>query len=428
MRARVNERIASLTALGPSGTLRAPPLFGLEVTMQYLVFGGWRVVAAVLLIAMSGAPAEASQLLAPTAGARDSALAGATAAAPTDLMSAFFQNPAGLSLLRETQVTLGGGLLFMRAELSNDAGYDETTHNVALAPSGGAAMPIGHDLTIGLGMFGAVGSKFDFKRDPEAGVPRDSFTELGVITLAPTVAWRPRTDLAVGVELNPLFGDLKNHVPTPDQSLRWRLRGPGVQATLGVLYRVHPQWQLALTYKTPGKIYMRGSVGVGGKREDLHFDFDVPQQVAVGLSWQPHPAVTLMAFGRWTDSSTFEESTFRFQDTPALDTPFALETQDVYRWGVAAEGRVHPQVVLRAGLARGQNALEPRSVTPLLSDYNDLIFGVGGGVDLGRWTIDLASGMGFFDDRKINAGEARAVPGRYAISGPVLFWQLTRRF
>ncbi|MCC6764546.1 MAG: outer membrane protein transport protein [Deltaproteobacteria bacterium] len=396
--------------------------------MRYVVRGGWRAIAIAMLIATGDRPAGASQLLAPTVGARDAALTGATAAAPTDLMSAFFQNPAGVTLLRETQATIGAGLLFMRAELSNDAGYDETTHNVALAPSGGAAMPIGHDLTLGFGLFGAVGSKFDFKRDPEAGVPRDSFTELGVITLAPTLAWRPREDLAFGVELNPLLGDLKNHVPTPDQSLRWRLRGPGVQATLGFLYRFHPNWQLGLTYKTPGKIYMRGSVGVGGKREDLHFDFDVPQQVTLGLSWSPHPNVTLMTFGRWTDSSAFERSTFRFQDTPALDTPFAPETQDVYRWGVAAEVRVHPQVVARAGIARGQNALEPRSVTPLLSDYNDLIFGVGGGVDIGRWTIDLAGGAGFFDDRKINAGEARVVPGRYAVSGPVVFWQLTRRF
>ena len=89
---------------------------------------------------------------------------------------------------------------------------------------------------------------------------------------------------------------------------------------------------------------------------------------------------------------------------------------------------MHPQVALRAGVARGQNALEPRSVTPLLSDYNDLIFGVGGGVDIGPWTVDVASGGGFFDDRKIDAGEARAFPGRYSASGPVAFVQLTRRF
>lgn len=388
----------------------------------------WGTRAATVVALMASGPAHASQLLAPTAGARDAALAGSTAAAPTDLMSAFFQNPAGLALVKQTQATFGAGLFFIESELSTDFGYDETTDNVAYAPSGGAAMPLGNDLTIGFGMFGAVGSKFDFKRDPAAGVPRDFFTELAVITLAPTLAWRPLADLAIGVELNPLLGDLKNHVPAPDQSLRWRLRGPGVQATLGVLYRFHPQWQVALTYKTPGKIYLRGSVGVGGKREDLHFDFDVPQQLAVALSWQPHTDLTLMAFGRWTDSSTFERSTFRFQDTPALDTPFAPETQDVYRWGVGAEYRVHPIVTLRTGVARGQNALEPRSVTPLLSDYNDLIVGAGGGVDLGAWTVDLAGGMGFFDDRKINAGEARAFPGRFSTSGPVAFWQLTRRF
>lgn len=383
------------------------------------------VVTAVLL---TTTPAGASQLLAPGAGARDSALAGTTAAAPTDVMSALFQNPAGLSLLGPAQATMGGGLLFLHAELSTDTGYHEETDNIALAPTMGASLPLAHDLTVGFGLFGAVGSKFDFKRDPEAGVPRDFFTELAVITLAPTVAWRPRDDFSIGVELNPLYGDLKNHVPTPDQSLRWRLRGPGVQATVGMLYRFHPQWHFGLTYKTPGKIYLRGTVGVGGKREDLHFDFDVPQQVIVALAWSPHPQLTLMAFGRWTDSSTFEHSTFRFQDTPALDTPFAPETQDVFRWGVGAELRVHPQVTLRTGIARGQNALEPRSVTPLLSDYNDMIIGVGGGVDVGAWTIDLASGAGIVDDRKINAGEARVFPGRFGISGPVVFWQATRRF
>jgi long-subunit fatty acid transport protein len=389
---------------------------------------GWVCAAITSALTIIGVlPADASQLLAPTAGARDASLAGSTGAAPTDLMSAFFQNPAGLTLQPETQMTFGTGFLFVREELSTDFGYHETTDNVVLAPSGGASMPIGHDLTVGFGMFGSVGSKFDFKRDPEAGVPRDFFTELAVITLAPTIAWQPREDLAIGVELNPLLGDLKNHVPIPTQSLRWRLRGPGVQATVGFLYRPHPDWQLGLTYKTPGKIYLRGTVGVGGQREDLHFDLDVAQQVAVSVAWHPHPRVTLMAFGQWTDSSAFERSVFRFQDTPALDVPLAPESQDIYRWGLGAEVRVHPQVVLRAGLARGQNALEPRSVSPLLVDWNDLIIGAGGGVDLGRWTIDLTGGVGIFDDRKINAGEARAFPGRFGASGPVVLWQVTYR-
>jgi long-chain fatty acid transport protein len=386
------------------------------------------VVALVLaLLVPSSRDACATQLLAPAAGARDSALAGSTVAAPTDLMSAFFNNPAGLVRMEQPQLTLGAGLIFMETSISTDFGYDETAHNVAFAPNGGAAMRLGDDLAIGFGMFGAVGSKFDFARDPEAGVPRDAFTEFGIITLAPTLAWAPRDDVAIGIELNPLIGDIKNHVPAPEQSLRWRLRGPGVQGTLGVLWRPHAQWQLGLTYKTPGKLFLRGSVGVAGKREDLDFDFHVPQQVMLGASWQPLRDLTIMAFGQWSDTSCFERAIFRFQDTPALDTPFAPESQDTFRWGLGLEYRAHERARLRGGVARGQNALEPRSVSPLIYDINDLIFGVGGGVDVGRWTLDLTGGYGVFDDRKINAGEARAFPGRYSLDGPVVFWQVTRR-
>jgi long-subunit fatty acid transport protein len=343
-------------------------------------------------------------------------------------MSAFFNNPAGLAHIEQSQLTFGAGLIFMETSISTDFGYDKTADNVAYSPSLGAARRLGDDMAIGFGMFGAVGSKFDFKRDPAAGVPRDSFTEFGIITLAPTFAWAPTDTLAIGVELNPLLGDIKNHVPAPEQSLRWRLRGPGVQGTLGVLYRPHPQWSLGLTYKTPGKLFLRGSVGVAGDRQDLHFDFHVPQQVIVGAAWQPLPALTLMVFGQWSDTSCFEKAIFRFQDTPALDTEFAPEAQDVFRWGLGIEYQVHERVALRGGVARGQNALENRSVSPLVYDINELIFGIGGGVDVGRWTFDLTGGYGVFDDRKINAGEARAFPGRFSLNGPVAFWQITRRF
>jgi long-subunit fatty acid transport protein len=216
-------------------------------------------------------------------------------------------------------------------------------------------------------------------------------------------------------------------VPAPEQSLRWRVRGPGIQGALGVLYQPSDAWQLAATWKTPGQIFMEGSVGVAGARQDLSFHLDIPQQAIVGAAWRPVPRVLLTVFGSWSDTSAFERSRFEFHDTPALNFDFAPEAHDTFRYGAGIEWEARERLFLRAGLARGQNALGPRSVTPLLYDMNDMIVGAGVGFDLGAWTIDLQGGVGILDDRLVNAGEARAFPGRFGGGGPALHWQVTRR-
>jgi long-subunit fatty acid transport protein len=387
-------------------------------------------LAACLLVAALPRFVHATTLLSPSAGARDAAMAGSTVAAPSDAMSAFFLNPAGLTLLDRPIATFGSGIFLISGRVHTEFGYDEEMNTIAIGPSFGVTLrrASGSRWAFGMGTFGSVGSKFDFPADPEHGVPRGFLSELGVMTIAPTVAYQLRDDLALGLQINPLLGTLENHVPTPDQSLRWRLTGPGIQGVVALLYRVRPGWQLGLTYKTPGKIYMDGSVGVAGSRQDLDFDLDVPQQVILGVAWEPTPPLTLTLFGRWSDTSVFGNSTFRFADTPQLDFPFARGARDEYRIGGGAEYRFHERVALRIGVAGGTAALEERSLSPLLYDLNDVIVGGGFGLDLGRWIVDLQGGGSFFSDRVVSAKEAQVFPGRYKGSGAVTFVQLTRRF
>lgn len=382
-------------------------------------------IAAALLL--RAATAAASTLLSPAAGARDAAMTGATVAAPSDLMSALFENPAGLSLLDEPQATAGSGFIIGQSEIRTPFGYRGDSDSVGLAPNFGTATARGR-WHFGVGLFGSVGSKFDFPADPEHGIARNFYTELGAITIAPTVAYEVTPALAIGIQVNPLYGTLKNRVPTPEQQLRWHVQGPGIQGVVGLLYTPHPDWRLGVTYKTPGKIFMNGTVGVAGKREDLRFDFYVPQQVFLGAAWRATPRLLLTVFGQWADTSAFERARFEFSDTPALDFAFAPKSRDVLRGGAGIEYQAHPRLALRAGFARGEAALEPGSVTPLVYDVSGTIFGAGFGLDLGGWTIDVTSGYGVFDDRKINAGEARVFPGRYSAGGPVVYSELTRRF
>ena len=384
----------------------------------------------VVVVAAIGAhDARATTLIAPAAGARDAGLAGTTVAAPSDLMSAFFQNPAGLTLIEDTQATFGSGFFIISNEIRTSFGYRGDSDIVAFGPSGGMAMTRGR-WRFGVGIFGSVGSKFDFPADPEHGVARNFYTELAAVTIAPTVAYELTPELSVGLQINPLVGSLKNRVliPAVEQHLRWRVQGPGIQGAIGMLYAPNRQWSFGVTYKTPGRIFMDGTVGVGGKREDLTFDFHVPQEVIFGAAWRPTSRVLLTSFGRWHDTSVFENSVFKFSDTTALNFPFAVESRDAWRSGVGIEVQAHPQLAIRAGAAYNTAALGSQSVNPLVYDTSGIITGGGFGIELGRWIIDLTGGIGFFDDRKIQQSEARVFGGRYTSAGPVAYAQVTRRF
>jgi long-subunit fatty acid transport protein len=373
--------------------------------------------------------ADATTLISPAGGARDAALAGSTVAAPSDLMSAFFQNPAGLTLMDETQATFGLGFFLISNEVRTSFGYRGDSDIVAMGPSGGIAMARGR-WRFGIGIFGSVGSKFDFPADPAHGVARNFYTELAAVTIAPTVAYELTPELSVGVQINPLLGSLKNRVfvPAADQHLQWRVQGPGIQGALGLLYRPDRRWSFAVTYKTPGRIFMDGTVGVAGKREDLSFTFHVPQEVIFGAAWRPMSRLLITTFGRWHDTSAFEKSIFEFSHTPALDFPFAIESRDAWRTGVGIEVQAHPRLAIRAGAAYNTAALSSRSVTPVVYDNSGIITGGGLGIELGRWIVDLTAGIGFFDDRKIEQSEARIFGGRYTSAGPVTYAQVTRRF
>ena len=385
-------------------------------------------VSLALALAAAVRPAAASILLAPSAGARDTAMTGSNVAAPTDLMTAFFQNPAGISLQTVPAATLGSGFIFGDYQIKTPGGYDETSSPLVLAPTGGFAMPLSDRWRIGFGMLGALGTKYDFPADPAHGVPNDYYSELAVITFTPTVTYTVTPDLAVGLQINPLYGKQKTRIGPPGQQTRWTIDGFGIQGAVGLLYRVHPDWHVAVTYKTPGEIYMGGLADVVGTHEDLRLNLDVAQQVIIGAAWRPRPDWLFTVAGRWSDTSVWEDSELEFQNTPALDQPFATDARDVLRIGAGVEYRLREDLVLRSGVARGQATMGASSITPLAYDVNDLVLAIGFGLTRGRWIVDGHFGAAIGDDRWVTAAEARAIPGRFSASGFASYWQLTRRF
>lgn len=387
-------------------------------------------VLTVLLVAsgLVSGPARASQLVAPTIAARDSGLGGNVVAAPEDGPSVLLHNPAGVATLDRPQAAAGLFHIRMVGRYTNPAtGYDGRSAERALAPSTWIGPLHAGGWSFGAGLYGAVGASFNFPADPSAGFPNRFLTELSTVHLGLVVGREIAPGLRLGLQAAPSFGRIRTRSPSPLGPVRFDIDGPGILGAVGLLYDLDSRTTLGVQYRSPGVVFMKGDGDVGSADDEVKIDFRIPQQVAFGVAYWLGPKARLLAQARWADYPQMEEGVFEFERARALDRPFIRDGRPVFRYGAGAEIAVAENVVLRLGFSREQWMIEEGSISPLLYDTSDFLYGGGLGATFGRWSLDLQAGSSFMEDRLASASANPVFPGRYQIESEVFGVTLSYR-
>jgi long-subunit fatty acid transport protein len=388
------------------------------------------VVASVCLAAsalLAPAPAAASSLLAPAVGAADSGTAGTRVADPATPSAALFENPAGLTAF--DTFTQGGGLGLGygrgKIEASTPAGFNDTTTMWPLIPDFGLSIPYHDRWRFAVGTYGSTGSRFDFGPDPATGVP-SFFSETIVMAVPLGVAYRLNDKLSVGAEVQPLFGQLRTHFPGGGIEFRYKINGPGVQGMVGATVRPNDQWAFGLGVRTPGMIWMTGSMPVpGAGRQDVHSDLEMPTQVFLGATWRGLPRLALSGAVRFTDASTLGRSEIEYDLTPQANSGFVPYARDEWKFGLAAEYAIREQTLLRLGASWASHIVGSKGVSPLVFDDDDAKISVGVGQHFNHCALDLTAGYALPAERHISPASALVLPGAYSMEGAVVMLGLT---
>jgi long-subunit fatty acid transport protein len=375
------------------------------------------------------ARAHASLLLAPSVGAPDLANNGSKIGRPTTPDSALFANPAGLVDFETTTVTGAFGILLPRASVDSDlVGYNRSDERVAFFPSGGVSIPLAPRWRFGAGLYGNVGTVFDFEAEPPE-VPSDFVSDVSIAAAPLALAYEVSSRLWVGVELIPLFGYLRNRYALPDGMggtlpIEYTLRGPGLQAMVGVSFRPTDGWTLGASVRTPGMVWMDGSTVLAGDRVDVDCEVQVPSVVWLGATRRLGERWDLSTSVRWTDSSTFGESKIEYG---AISIPFVPDAKDEWRGALGLEYRWSERLTLRGGPSYATRVVGSKGVSPLLFDTDDWRLAVGASYDLEAWTLHAMAGHAFEGERSIAPDEALSLPGEYKSSGQIFMLGFTYR-
>ena len=390
-----------------------------------------------LLLCLVAAPVLAGGFYLPQQSARGTGM-GESGLASLGELSLLHRNPASLSFLRGTMLSLGTTVVMPDTRFLPDGLPGVKMQSQVLFPPNVA---LSHTLGNGLA-FGVSGSTpFSMKNewdDGWIGSHQALRSEVRVVVLSPGVAFRLGSGASLGLALNFAFPHLQisRRVPaafagSPDPIASFDGTGTtGYGLTLGLLLRPTSNITLGLSYTS--RMVLKtddASVTYSGLPDSLLASYSprrartsmtTPDLVSAGLGGSLFPWLRVEADVSFAFWSTLKEIDITFKDaSPALSSG-GLQTIP-YNWRNSwslYSGLEIPMgdVDLRAGYVFEQSPVPDQYLTPQIPDANRRGFSAG----IGYWVsegvrLDFAYQFLQFDDRTVSPVVETQTPGQ--ISG-----------
>ena len=375
-------------------------------------------------------------------GARASAMGGAFGGLANDYTAGFF-NPAGLTQLKKKTFGFTADLIFPSGTYTLDyarIGYPlpgniveaETVSKAYPAGYAGYYHPVNDKLVLGISVSSPSGLGAKWEGSDLAGLTGgkafDWLSFIGVITVAPTVAYQVAEKVSVGVSLNTNYGifSISRHAglePVDLGQYEEDSSGFGLGATFGILIQPSEKFSLGATFRTPSTVKMSGDTTISGLNQlgyatNSEFDRDVtsPMWIAGGFAFKPMENLTFTFDAHYTNWGSLEELDTMYVDPDwkafmgatggdKIKLNWADKTQ--LRFGVEY---VLGKIALRAGYYNDPGPAPNDTFTILMPNFNWNAFTGGIGYKSNGITLNVAAEYLTGEDRDV-APAADNMPG-----------------
>ena len=416
-----------------------------------------RLTITLSLACLLATSAFGSGFLIPEQGAKASSMAGAFAATADD-PSAIFYNPAGIAQQRRIAAYAGTTLINFTNEFTGDfnspvtageeAKYNRHTFNI---PNMYAIVPIGNNITVGVGVFAAFGLRTDWA-DPFAGRYISKDADLKTTSVNPVIAWQTddgRFAIGGGVEyrrarvilnanrlaLNPFVGRVQDVANTRLASEY----GDDIGFNAGILFKASDRFRIGASYRSDMDIDLEGRAEItpiptGNAQFDAAVRAQLPPNQPINTTI-PFPSIATVAVAfspneNWdleldvirTGWDRFKALTVNFETTPAASFVREQNWEDSnsYRFGVNHNATEKWDV--RFGFVYDENPQPVEAVSPLLPDSDRLGGSIGTGFHSGPFTLDWSLLVLHFKDRDTQRSNPEGFDGLYETDA--LLWSV----
>ena len=331
------------------------------------------LTAATLVIGASAANAAGFYIQEQSVRGLGSAFSGSTTTL-SDPSTIFF-NPAGMTQLQGLQAQAGVHVLVPNSKVKNNGsvapaaaagvvgGSSGNPYDPTPVPNGFVSYQFNDSLWLGVGVTAPFGLGSDYG-DTWFGRFDSTKTELAVIDVQPTIAYKINDMISIGAGVNIQHSDadLRNRVligaATEANS---QLEGDdfGFGYSLGVQLRPWDHTTFGINYKSEvhhemdGKIEIKTLAGAvvqpGVLSTDGSAKLTTPDHLTLGAAHQVNERLTIQGQATWFGWSNFDAIT-AYRDSGALASSVQQNYQNTWAFAVGAEYLLNDQWTVRGGV------------------------------------------------------------------------------
>jgi long-chain fatty acid transport protein len=382
-------------------------------------------------------------------------LAAAGQAARAQDATTAYNNPAGMTLLAQPQMTLTAQLLYGNQIFRPDSRTTTDGSNggnaIGYMPSGGFAyvQPLSKDWRFGISTFSNFGLGLDYNNDWVGRYYLQNATLIGM-TVMPSLAYRVDENLSLGIGFNAMYAVLKEHVAVNnvidamgdgDMELSDRTWGYGV--TPGIMYEFSKRTRVGLTYTSPMDLdftvkptFQNLGPGLGTVAARLHsidMSMTVPQTVMASIYHELDEKWALMGNAGWQNWSEFGKVDVGVNAQNQTNTTTQLNYNDTWHTAAGVQYKFAPTWLASTGVAYDSSMVDDKHRTASMPVGEAIRWGLGLQHDLSSsTTVAMAYELAYSGDQSVNQ-ERGPLTGRLAgeysnVTIQFLSASLTHRF
>jgi len=411
---------------------------------------------------------------------------GAAFVAKADNPTAVFFNPAGITQLKGTQMTLNYTTALLDMKLKGarnpfatdptEPAHEDMNDHWAQIPSFYITHQINKKWFLGFGVFSPYGTMTDWNNSWVGRYYSDKI-DLKTYNFNPTIAYKINDKLSIAVGLDYVYSDVTIDKSISYSAVAAQAVNPAFGAyayqrnfdldtdidgdadgwgfNLGLLYQPTKNWSFGVAYRSNidldfdgnadyyrhGGVYqLDGMIHMAGgppnlsqilfPHSDISSDLRLPDTLAFGIMNRSIKNLTIEVDAMWTKWDTYDSLDMKY-DNILGHKNFTIRNEkdwdNVWAIRVGAEYQINPCWVARAGYIYDQSPAPNRTRAPELADAdrNDVSVGVGYTTPNKKLSIDAAYLISFFTDEHSYLSDLK---GKYDSTGHVVSVAFTYRF
>ncbi|HSP34743.1 MAG TPA: OmpP1/FadL family transporter [Thermoanaerobaculia bacterium] len=400
-------------------------------------------------------------------GGKAVAMGGAFAATADD-PSALYYNPAGLAQQRRASILVGGTAISFTNQFTGDPNDEFTAgttghyrRHIFVPPNAYAVVPIGSNLTFGIGMMTPFGLRTNWA-NPWIGRFQASDSNVKTVEIEPALAWQTsdgrfalgggptyrrshivlqRNNAFPGSGVDPFTGrivDVANVWLNSDWNSAWGWN-------LGVMWKPSDALHVGASYRSQMDINYTGEavftqISTGNPQLDALVKAGLPPNQPITTKI-PYPATMLLGVStgvipNWTIEADIDRTTWsrfkaldvNFSQTPANNLHRPENWKDTTAYRLGANHPVTQNWDVRFGLLYDENPQPTYAVSALLPDANRKGVTFGAGYHGGPWIVDWTVFVLHFDTRGTFGQSQEGLNGSFKTDATLMSLNFGYRF